>query len=443
LGDAAVQFAAEAGLFLDPWQQEVLRGSMGVVKGGKWAARNVGLLVPRQNGKGSVLEARELFGLFVLGEPLIIHSAHQFDTSQEHFLRMRDLIDGNPDLAKHVKPVGGFMTANGKESINLRNGCRLKFKARSSGSARGFSCDLLVLDEAMILSEKALAAMSPTSGARKNPQTWFTSSAGTPESDALWRLVERGRSKTKRLAYFEWGCQTGVDASDPANWAAANPGLGYRLPVDELENEFFTLTPDDFAREHLGIWDDQAENPFATAWKSRAHPTSDIVGVPTYALEVAEDRSWACVAAAGDDLDGVLHVAMGRYSQGTGWVVPFLADLASRRRVRVVVQPSSPAGSLISELEARRVTVVKASLDDYRSACGQIYDLVTDSGLIRHSAQQGLEIAVREAEKKPSGDAWVWNRRNPSTDITPLPAVTLAAWGARQKPARSGRFVAF
>jgi hypothetical protein len=109
----AVKFAAKAGLFLDPWQQMVLRGSMGVVRAASGLLVTSALLVPRQNGKGSVLEARELFGLFVLGEPLIIHSAHKFDTSQEHFLRMRNLIDGNPDLAKHVKRP----TANGKESI--------------------------------------------------------------------------------------------------------------------------------------------------------------------------------------------------------------------------------------------------------------------------------------------------------------------------------------
>jgi hypothetical protein len=45
----------------------------------------------------------------------------------------------------------------------------------------------------------------------------------------------------------------------------------------------------------------------------------------------------------------------------------------------VVVQPSSPAGSLISELEARRVTVERVSVEDYRAACGQFFDSVTDS----------------------------------------------------------------
>ena len=80
LGQDCVEFAAQVGLFLDPWQQMVLRDSMGIKSGGKWSAPQVGLLVPRQNGKGAILEARELFGMFVLGEALIIHSAHRFDT---------------------------------------------------------------------------------------------------------------------------------------------------------------------------------------------------------------------------------------------------------------------------------------------------------------------------------------------------------------------------
>jgi hypothetical protein len=164
LGDDAVAFAAKAGLFLDPWQQMVLRESMGMAPGGKWSAPQVGLLVPRQNGKGSVLEALELFHLFVLNTKLIIHSAHKFDTSQEHFLRMRTLIEGNPDLARHVAATP---TANGKEAIILRNGNRLKFKARTiSGAGRGFSSDLLILDEAMLLPEQALDAMMPTLTAR-------------------------------------------------------------------------------------------------------------------------------------------------------------------------------------------------------------------------------------------------------------------------------------
>src|SRR5665213_714851 len=76
-GQEAIDLAALAGLVLDPWQQWVLMRALGERADGKWSAKRVGLVVGRQNGKNSVLEARELAGLFLLGERLIIHSAHE------------------------------------------------------------------------------------------------------------------------------------------------------------------------------------------------------------------------------------------------------------------------------------------------------------------------------------------------------------------------------
>jgi hypothetical protein len=84
-GREAVEFAASVGLILDPWQAFVLEQGLGVGEDGKWSAFEIGLCVPRQNGKGGVIEALELAGLFLFGERLIIHSAHEFATSLEAF----------------------------------------------------------------------------------------------------------------------------------------------------------------------------------------------------------------------------------------------------------------------------------------------------------------------------------------------------------------------
>ena len=94
-----------AGLILDPWQELALMSALGEGDDGKWAAFEVGLVVPRQNGTGSILEARELAGLFLFGERLIIHSAHQFDTSLEAFRRLLTLIEETPDFSRRVKRV--------------------------------------------------------------------------------------------------------------------------------------------------------------------------------------------------------------------------------------------------------------------------------------------------------------------------------------------------
>jgi hypothetical protein len=431
LGDEAVAFAAKAGLFLDPWQQMVLRESMGMASGGKWTAPQVGLLVPRQNGKGSVLEALELFHLFVLGTKLIIHSAHKFDTSQEHFLRMRLLIEGNPDLAKHVQATP---TANGKEAIILRNGNRLKFKARTiSGAGRGFSADLLILDEAMLLPEQALDAMMPTLAARKNPQVWFTSSAGTPDSAALWRIVKRGRENAPRLAYFEWGCESGADMADRQNWANANPGLGYRLSLAALEDDYALLSEDGFAREHGGIWDDVATGAIDPArWASLVDPQAERGASPVFGIATAPDRCWAAIAAAWRRSDGSVQVSVTDYRQSTTWVTERAAELRSRWGGRFL--SDTPSDGLVAD-------AVKLSSADQAKAHNALSDAV-EAGTVRHygDAEKELGTSVRAARWKTSGDTRVLDARG-TTDISPLRAVAQAVHGLTTAPAPSGWMV--
>jgi hypothetical protein len=441
LGDEAVSFAAKAGLFLDPWQQDVLRGSLGLMAGDagavraserepKWVAPQVAVLVPRQNGKGSILEARELFGMFVLGERLIIHSAHKFDTSQEHFLRMQALIEGNPDLDKHVASMA---KANGKESINLKNGCRLKFKARTiSGSGRGFSSDLLILDEAMLLPEQALDAMLPTLATRANPQVWFTSSAGTPDSAALWRIVRRGRGNAKRLAYWEWGLPVGSDMSDRGNWAVANPGLGYRLSVAALEDDYEAMTPEGFGREHGGVWDDQIDPGVfpAGSWDACSDDVSAIAGPVMYGLDVAWDRSTSTVSAAGAREDGLPHMETVLNRPGTDWIVPDLTRICAVNGGSVVIDPASPAGSLIEDLTRAGVRVHTVTAREYAQACGFMFDAVRDR-MVRHLPEPELASAQAAASLRELAGAFAWDRRKPSSDITPLVAATLALHGHR------------
>src|SRR5690606_27952937 len=129
------------------------------------------LEVPRQNGKGGVLEARELAGLFLLGERLIVHSAHEFATAEEALERMVALIEGCPDLSRRVKAV---KRSHGQEGIYLTNGQRLRYRTRTKGGGRGFTADCVILDEAMVLPEAFIGALMPTLSARPNPQLWYT-----------------------------------------------------------------------------------------------------------------------------------------------------------------------------------------------------------------------------------------------------------------------------
>jgi hypothetical protein len=71
------------GYDLDPWQRWWLTEACGIGPDGKWTAFEAMLICSRQNGKNSALEVRELGGLFVFGESMIIHTAHELPGSKQ------------------------------------------------------------------------------------------------------------------------------------------------------------------------------------------------------------------------------------------------------------------------------------------------------------------------------------------------------------------------
>jgi phage terminase large subunit-like protein len=165
-GEEAVELAAMAGLEMDEWQRFVLLNGLGERPDAKWASFEVGVEVARQNGKGGILEARELAGLFLLDERLIIHSAHEFATASEALERMDQILEGCPDLSRRVRTV---KRSHGEEGVYLKTGQRLRYKTRTKGGGRGFSADCVILDEAMVIAQQFLSALLFTLSARPNP----------------------------------------------------------------------------------------------------------------------------------------------------------------------------------------------------------------------------------------------------------------------------------
>jgi hypothetical protein len=435
-GLEAIELAASAGLILDPWQQAFLDDTLRETADGRWAAFEAALIVPRQNGKGSVLEALELAGLFLFDEQLILHSAHEFKTAQEAFQRVLALIQNTPDLERSVRRV---RTSHGEEGIELRSGQRLRFIARSTGSGRGFSGDRVILDEAYNLSDNAMRALLPTMAARPNPQLVYTSSAPLErdESAVLRRLCKRARAQARgeapvAMVYAEFCAGHDDDDTDPAVWARANPGCPARISVGHIAKEREALDLDGFRQERLGIWDDSddiGEQVLpAESWAAALSPDVGIDGTPSFALDVSQDRAWAAFGAAGrSTIDpGRVAVEVVDNRRGTAWVVARARALLEKWGGELAVAKGSPAASLIPELVAAGVPVCEVSGEDLIRDCGQLFDAVVEDR-VHHRGQPVLDVAVRGASKRDVGDAWVWSRRRSSVDISPIVAVTLAA----------------
>lgn len=467
-GPEVRELAQRAGLVLDPWEALVLDEALGERADGDWAAFEVGLVVPRQNGKGSIVEARELGGLFLLNEPLILHTAHEVKTAGEAFLRIYGLIADNEEFSGRVKR---WNRSHGEEGIELRPtptiilgaggrqirrsvAPRLRFLARSRVGGRGFTGRVVILDEAFELTEAAMAALLPTMSAQPNPQLWYTSTAPDQMKDhnarVLARVRARGRAGTaSRLEYMEWSAGDRDDLSpddlaklrsDRQAWARANPALGIRISEEFISSELGALDDRSFEVERLGIGDwpavDDSEAwaviPKA-AWDALADNDSELEDPVAFAIAVHPEERGASIAVAGRRGDGNLFVELVEYRPGTSWVSQRMAELDRQwDPCAIVVDVGGPAGSLIPELRNAALRIVEPKVREVADASEQAYDAVTDSKTWRHLgdvvSQRPLRKALAAAQKRPLRDKWTWDRRV-SVDQSPLEAVTLAAWG--------------
>jgi hypothetical protein len=477
-GDEAIEVYELAGGSMDPWQQLVLRDSMGERPDGRWAAFEVGLVVARQNGKDEILCARELWGLFIGGERLLIHSAHKFDTAMEHLERLVGLIENVPEFSRRVKKIN---RSHGQEGITLRGGARIRFRARTrSGGGRGYTGDCVIFNEAMELPDEIVGSIMPTMSARSmlrpGPQIWIAGSAvdQTTMSNGLVlaRVREAGvAGGNDRLAYFEHSSDvegwleahglrfdsrrpeveqvTAAMLADTEMWAQANPALGYRISVEHVGTELRSpsMSPRQFAVERLGIgdWPDTSEDGGRVvgreAWAAIAErdQANRITGRPTFAVDASPDHAWAALAVAGGREDDLDQFAVVEHERGMDWIVELCAQHQARNKRSVfVVDGKGPAASLIDDLKAAGVRVLVASTEDYGNACGQFADAVA-AGQVRYPyPQPELDDALAGARMATLGDRWKWGRRTSTgSDITTLVAVTLALWGHMRKPAAS------
>lgn len=453
-GPEVIELVQSTGRDLDIWQRYCLKQSLQEREDGKWSALEVATLVARQNGKGDLITARQLGGLYLFGSKLSLYSAHEFKTATEMFIRLRDIIVNTDDLRRRVRKV---TEAHGEEGIELLNGNRLRFIARSRGSGRGFSGDDIYLDEAFNLSAKMVGAILPTMSARPNPQIMYYSSAPHLDSEQLRKIQKRGRAGTsKRLRYMEWCARNpGVSLDDRDAWYEANPAMGIRITEEFVETERESMDDPEFARERLGISEDTTGSSVIdmAVWDELEDRVSRRSGVIVIAADITPERSAGAISFCGRREDGLWHVEVTQHRRGTGWMAAELIRLLKRDDIpHLVIDDKSQAATLIPEIhelldedegkglsrdevERLKDKIITTTGQDMATACGFFYTYTLLDGetnpIIRHIGQASLTVAVAGATKRSIGTAgaWAWDRRSPAVDITPLVSVTLALWG--------------
>jgi len=443
---------AAMGVEFDSWQHGIGSIALGKRKSGKYAATvgGVVLSIPRQVGK-TFLVGMMIIALCVLFPRLtVLWTAHRTRTATMTFTTMQGMVR-KKKIRVHlaVDRSDGIRSANGEQEIRFKNGSRIMFGAREAGFGRGFdSVDIEVFDEAQILTEKALEDMVPATNASKQPSGALLFFMGTPPrptdpgEEFTNRRTKALEGKARNMVYVEFSADDDADPDDHAQWEKANPSFPSRTPLESMERMREQLTDDDsFRREALGIWD-AAGTPEvidAASWGRVADPASMPVERLTLAIDVAPNRKVASVALAGRRPDGLWHVELDEQKNGVEWVAAWVKARTEKNRLHAVV-----VDEMTGLVERRRgrnylvgtdvvVTLAAAEGRDMAVASGQFFDGVMEpSPKLRHADQPQMNVALSVARKRPLAGAWAWNRKDETSDITPVVAATLALWGAQK-----------
>lgn len=493
LGYSVIDFAAHIlGLNLWPWQEWFFIHALELREDGRLRFKTLLLLVARQNGKSTISQVLALFVLYVLRWRMVLGTAQDLDTAEAVWDEAVSMIqatdeddDGEeyllrPELAAEVRQV---VQVNGKKALVLTDRRRWKVKTAGRGAGRGFSGDLVMVDE---LREHrnwlAWGAITKTTMARPHALVFALSNAGDVSSVVLKSLRRTAHlalgdpdgiaqvsaleaftqeaetadagveSDDESLFIAEWSTPPGLDKWNRDGWAWGNPSLGWMIQEESIAAACRTDPEWVFRTEVLCQWPEGAiEGPYPPGrWDACANvpvdgPTGpalapeDVLTGPLVAcVAVSADQSRAHVVVAGVRADGRPQVEVRASRVGTHWVEAFLSDPKVSRRITCVTGHSRGASSapLIQELrdsEDFKLPVVEWSGPHFLNAHASFLQRVS-RGELAHNAQPALDAAASMASTRNLGGVDVIDLRESPCDASPLLAAIGAVWLLDHQP---------
>lgn len=436
------------GLPFDRWQDDLGKLVCAKRPDGLYAADMFVMSIPRQTGKTYFLGALVFALCKMTPGTTVLWTAHRTRTAAETYKGMAGLAK-REEIAPHI---AGTPSGNGKEAILFVNGSRILFGAREKGFGRGFAeVDVLIFDEAQILTENAMDDMVPATNAARNPLIILAGTPPKPNDPGEVFTTKRQEAldgEVDDVGYIEFSADDvdDLDPDDETQWRKANPSYPHRTSARAIRRMRKALSWDSFRREALGIWDKVAVHAQVIKtgrWREMADQLGPDPGVKPNAFGVDMSHGRAISVGAcwrmTEDADEWHHVEQVWAGADPDMAIDWIVERAGRR-VPVVIDGASPAAALAPELKARKVKVRITGAADMAKACGLVEAAARpDVDTLTHGDQEAVTDALKGARKRPIRDAggWGWDRRDPESVIHPLVAVTLALFGAVDAPRKS------
>jgi phage terminase large subunit-like protein len=407
------------------WQAYALDVGLEVEADGSWAYQDVAIAVARQNGKtGGTLEPRILVGLLLWGET-ILHSAQNRDLPRESFLYIAEVLESRFPGRLASRP----RRANGQETVRMANGGSYRIIAPRPDAPRGHHADLVVLDEVREYRDTSfVSAILPTQNTSPNPQVWWASNAGDPDSVVLNGLRARGLEGDPSLAWMEWSADPALPDDSREAWAQANPSLGSLIDEERIAHLQATLTPEAFQTEVLCRWVDISGTRAVPAplWTAAASGTMEGPEAPTrpvLSIDIDPDRNAVAMVAAWPMSDGRIGTDLVLYRTGdlTGLEETVLREVSDLGPSLIGYDPWTTQ-ALADHLVSKGIATTPVTGRAWVSACQTLIDLLTTDRL-RHPGREAMETQLAHAGRRDTREGRWWITRGSE----PIPAVTATA----------------
>jgi phage terminase large subunit-like protein len=408
------------------------------------------LHVPRRAGKTAITLAQLARRVLGQGGSQSWYTAQTGGDAGRTFRREWLPILRSSGLARHLK----VSLRAGSESFELvaRSASATCFPPIEA-ALHGTNVDLAVIDEAWAHDDDAgrgiELAVFPAQLTRPGAQTWIVSAGGTLASTWFDGWLERAEQALEAgrpgIAIFEWGADNTDPAYDPANpatWWTAHPALGDTIRPEALAADLERSDLAAFERSILNVWPRPRQLGAALDIESWAALADlDTTSAPAaLAFDVAADRSQASLATAGPTPDGRTMVTVIDYRKGAAWLEDEIRRWVRAHPAALVVADTLAAGTIADRLEAGGVDVLRTGPAQMARACADLVDQVA-ARTICHQRQAIIDDKLATAGRRILGDGWAWSRRHSDSDISPLVAVTLAAWAVRSRPVPPAPYV--
>lgn len=419
--------------------------------------------MPRQAGKSHDAIIWAAFLVLEMGYS-VLWTDHNYSTTCEMLARFRKIFGkrvGDPDAHRAInRRVSDAKSKTAQESYEFANGGVLCFSTRTDSASLGYSFDVIIYDEAQLLTKSQAQTLNPTTthAPHKNSQLVYV---GTPTragcaADRFKELREEawGDEPGDDMCWLEYGVDEVGDPLDESRWYLANPSLAEGLvEVEDVRTGVMGMKGDDLAiaQEYLGYWLPpiaQTESPLIGEglWRSTLIPPEAVparFSKLAYGVKFSSDGgSVALAVAASDGMAAHIELPFCEpTARGTKWLVNWLAVRANQA-CSVVVDGKSGAGSLcdrLQELGTPKGYVIRPTTDQAITAANLIFEAAGDGG-ITHIECPALDLSAATATRREIGKGGGWGFGGDNS--TPIEAAGLALLGlatSKRNPKRKAR----